>query len=141
MNLTTIPFLFGLLFPIPVQAVELPVIEAPQEAKIEATTTISEKIDIVAEKYKISANMMNKIIKCESNYNPKAVNWSDSHKYSKGSHGIAQFSMETIKDFGKEIGIEDADPYNVDQALEVMAYMLSIGKEKHWTCSHLVKIE
>ena len=71
---------------------------------------------------------------CESGGRADAVNWQDTHKLSQGSHGIAQFSKETIKGFGKAIGIENADPYNVDQSLEVMAYMFSQNKAFHWTC-------
>lgn len=96
--------------------------------------SIPDKIDYFADKYNVESKVMHKIIKCESNYNPRAVNWQDSHRLSKGSHGIGQFSKETIKGFGKEIDIENADPYNVDQALEVMAYMLSEDKGRHWSC-------
>ena len=109
----------------------LPVYQAPEPVK---ELTIDEKITKYAKKHNADEVLMRRIIKCESSFNPKAVNWSDSHKYSKGSHGIAQFSQETIKGYGKAIGLPDADPYNPDEALEVMSYMFSINQQRHWSC-------
>lgn len=99
--------------------------------------TIDEKITRYASQYGASEARMRVVIKCESNFNPEAVNWNDHHATSKGSHGIAQFAQGTIDGFGKQIGIENPDPYNVDHALEVMAYMFSEGQARHWSCYNM----
>lgn len=91
-------------------------------------------VDYYAEKHGVDKTKMNATVKCESSYNPNAVNWSDSHKLSKGSHGIAQFSQETFEHFAKEMGKPYTDPYNPKQALDVMGYMIKNGHGDHWTC-------
>ena len=133
MNIIQISTLLGFfLFPTPAQAIEVPFISP--EVPTVIVETLDTKIDRYAKQYAVSSSAMKKTIMCESGGRADAVNWSDTHKLSKGSHGIAQFSKETIKGFGKAIGIENADPYNVDQSLEVMAYMFSQNKAFHWTC-------
>jgi len=118
--------IIGLLFVVPLHTTEQTVTPEPP--------TIPEMIEKYSEKYHVDKTIISKVIKCESSFNPKAVNWQDSHKLSKGSHGIAQFSYETFNTYSKEIGIKDGDPYNPDQAIETMAYMFSKGKANHWSC-------
>jgi len=96
--------------------------------------TMPELVDFYAEKHGVDKTIMNKVVKCESSYNPNAVNWSDSHKLSKGSHGIAQFSQQTFEQYAKQMGKEYTDPYNPREALDVMGYMISKGLGRHWTC-------
>jgi hypothetical protein len=134
-----IGILLGLMI-YPYQAISQETPFIPPTKPTVVIETIDEKIDRYALKYAVSSSVMRKTIRCESNFNPKAVNWSDSHALSKGSHGIAQFSKETIKGFGKAIGIENADPYNVDHSLEIMAYMFSKGQARHWTCARRIGV-
>lgn len=96
--------------------------------------TMPELVDYYAWKHGVDKVIMNKVVKCESGYNPKAVNWSDSHKLSKGSHGIAQFSQQTFEMYAKKMGKDYTDPYNPKEALDVMGYMLSINQGDQWTC-------
>ncbi len=110
-------------------------IEIPQEANFKMEMTIEEKVKHYALKWGQDVSLFKSVIKCESGFNPNAVNWSDSHALSQGSHGIAQFSKETFLDYAKKMGREDySDPYNPDEALDVMGYMWSIGQEHHWSC-------
>ena len=106
--------------------------EAPERTLKDYTP--KELITHYSRLYGVSEPEMLRVIKCESSLNPNAVNWQDSHRLSEGSHGIAQFSKDTIAHFGKDIGLENPDPYNPKEAIEVMAYMWSIGKQKHWSC-------
>jgi len=102
-----------------------------------ASTTTDDIKALVASyalEYGVSGESMLNTLKCESGLNPNAYNGKDSHKLSKGSHGIAQFSKETFDEFSNKIGIVDGSPYNPDQAIETMAYMFSIGKQHRWTC-------
>jgi hypothetical protein len=105
----------------------------PKEVTL-SDLTMPQLVDYYAGKHGVNKATMNAVVKCESGYNPKAVNWSDSHKLSKGSHGIAQFSQQTFEQYAKAMGETYTDPYNPNQALDVMGYMLSINQGKHWTC-------
>lgn len=124
--------LIGLSPSIPSQTITY--IAPPTEDTITFNMTMPELVDFYADKHGVDKVIMNKTIKCESNYNPKAVNWSDSHKLSKGSHGISQFSKETFEHYAKEMGENYTDPYNPREALDVMGYMISNGLGSHWTC-------
>ena len=81
--------------------------EAPTENMVERTEWTVEEVksmvDYYADKYELSRQVLHKVISCESQYNEKAVNWRDSHRLSKGSHGVAQFSKETFLGFAKQI--------------------------------------
>lgn len=103
------------------------VIEMSKEDYVELTNTF-------AVKWGIDEALFNFVIKCESGYNPDAVNWSDSHKLSKGSHGIAQFSKETFMQFAKQMGEDYTDPYNAREALDVAGYAIKNGYGRHWSC-------
>lgn len=95
---------------------------------------LEQMVDTYAKEYGVNASEMKAVIACESSWNPNAVNWQDSHKESQGSHGLAQYSKETIAMYGEKIGMADADPYDPEEAIEVMAFMFSINKESQWSC-------
>lgn len=111
--------------------------EAP-EPVIQTEWTVQEIKDLVdyyADKHKLSRQVLHKVISCESQYNEKAVNWKDSHKLSKGSHGVAQFSKETFLGFAKQMDRPDYnDPYNPKQALDVSSWAIKNGYGNQWTC-------
>lgn len=90
--------------------------------------------EVFAVKWGLDSEMFHFVIKCESGYNPNAVNWSDSHALSEGSHGIAQFSKETFIQFAKQMGEDYTDPYNAREALDVAGYAIKNGYGRHWTC-------
>ena len=108
--------------------------ESPIEEYPVTKIVIEDMIGYYSQQYSVSKKTMHKIISCESSYNTKAVNWQDSHRYSKGSHGIGQFSQQTFESYAKKMGKDYNDPYNPEHAIEVMAYMLSINQGNHWTC-------
>ena len=96
--------------------------------------TVREGVDFYADKWGVSRKVMHFVVKCESDYNPKAYNGNDKHKNSVGSHGAGQYAKETFDTFSKEMGLENGDPYNPNHALDVMGYMLSKGLGRHWSC-------
>jgi soluble lytic murein transglycosylase-like protein len=101
----------------------------------EVELTMPQLVDFYADKWGVSRNELNVTVKCESGYNPKAFNGNDIHKNSVGSLGIAQFSAETFLHYAKKMGeLEYSNPYDPEQALDVMAYMFSIEQKRHWTC-------
>lgn len=131
--------IIGLFFVTTVKASAPEMTLLQQKQALEALSP-QELVKYYADKYNV-LKMENKIlstIKCESNFNEKAVNMKDLHKGSKGSHGIAQFAYPTIQHYGKQIGIENPDPYNKKEAIEVMVYMFSIGQQNQWTCARKV---
>jgi len=111
--------------------------EAP-EPVVKTDWTVQEVKDLVdyyADKNGVSRQLLHKVVKCESQYNYKAVNMRDSHRLSQGSHGVGQFSKETFIGFSKQMGQEYYnDPYNPEQALDVMSWAIKNGYGNHWTC-------
>ncbi|MGV8131681.1 MAG: transglycosylase SLT domain-containing protein [Candidatus Pacearchaeota archaeon] len=134
MNIITSGILSAILLTSIPQTIEYKNPEPAPVLEVIPEKTPYELVDFYADKWGIDKELLHKVVKCESSYRPDAVNWSDSHKLSEGSHGIAQFSKETFKHYGKDIGLENGDPYNPSEALDVMGYMISIGQGKHWTC-------
>ena len=117
----------------------LPEVEVKKEPVVEkkdfTVDEIKSMVDYYADKHGLSRNILHKVISCESQYNENAVNWNDSHKLSKGSHGVGQFSKETFIGFAKQMGkSEYTDPYNPKQALDVASWAISKGYGYHWSC-------
>lgn len=101
----------------------------------EVELTMPQLVDFYADKWGVSRNEMQVTVKCESGYNPNAFNGNDVHKLSVGSLGIAQFSNETFLHYAKQMGkSEYSNPYNPDEALDVMAFMFSKNQKRHWSC-------
>ena len=101
----------------------------------EVELTMPQLVDFYADKWGVSRVEMKTTVKCESGYNPKAYNGNDIHKLSVGSLGMCQFSNETFLYYAKKMGRTDySNPYDPNEALDVMAYMFSIGQQRHWSC-------
>lgn len=101
---------------------------------VEATTSpeyIKKQISFYVDKYNVSEKLMNKIIQCESGFYWKAWNKKDPHG---GAKGIAQFLQPTFDKWSELAGIKNADIWDVDNQLETMAYMLSKGEARQWSC-------
>jgi hypothetical protein len=92
---------------------------------------IDQKIDRYALEYKVLAEVMRKVIACESAFNEKA--WNKSDPYG-GAKGIGQFLQPTFDAYSKKAGIENGDIWNVDHQLQTMAYMFSIKEQRQWVC-------
>jgi soluble lytic murein transglycosylase-like protein len=89
----------------------------------------------LADFYKLPFETMRDVINCESGWNKNAINKNDPNG---GSHGLLQFQSGTFNHFANELGLEEANPYNPYHALEVGAYMWSIGLENRWSCTKMV---
>lgn len=88
----------------------------------------------MAKKYNTNGDKLVKTIQCESGFKPDAVNWEDSHRTTKGSHGIAQFSKTTMKEFARQSGLNYTDPYNPKESIELMAWAFAHSEANHWSC-------
>lgn len=98
--------------------------EAPELQQKEWTKQeIKESINQYAKQYKVSAEVMDKVVSCESTYNPETV--GDGGK----SYGLVQIHMGY---WGDKVSIEMAK--NPDFALDFLAKKLSEGKGRLWTC-------
>lgn len=63
-----------------------------------------------------------RVAKCESNYNPRAVN-------ERGNwHGLFQYHPETWAEFS------EADIYDWQEQVRVSAYLYSLGQTWRWVC-------
>jgi soluble lytic murein transglycosylase-like protein len=111
---------------LPPQAPNLPVI---------ASSTPQTIIHTYAVKYGVNEKDLTDVIRCESNFNPQAINKSDPNG---GSHGISQFQTATFNSWSVKAGIENGDPYNPDNAIQTMAYMFSKGQQSQWSCWQIV---
>lgn len=88
--------------------------------KIEIMTLIDE----MADTYNVSATVMQKVIQCESSYNPKASNRTSR----EDSWGLAQINRMAHPYISKEQAI---DPVF---ATEFLAKNLAKGKGSMWSC-------
>ncbi len=84
--------------------------------------SIQDKIELYAENYGVSAEVMRNVVKCESSFNPNAVN----HTKKEFSVGLSQINLNVHK-----VTIEEAkDP---DFALDFMAKNLKRNPQM-WSC-------
>lgn len=96
-----------------------------------ASTTV-EKIEYFSGKYGVSYDDMYKLAWCESGLKEKAFNGKDPYG---GAHGIYQYLKPTFATYSKKFGFTEPDIWNVDQQIELTAWMVSLGEAKQWTCS------
>ena len=92
---------------------------------------------------------MSQLIDCESQGNPKAVNWNDAKITGYPSRGILQFQEPTFLNEGKLYGLLPADftlkesnmlINNPELQKEIARNMLRDGKLKQWGCHTKVRV-
>lgn len=76
------------------------------------------------------------VSKCESSFNPQAINRNDPNG---GSKGLMQFQQATFTTYATILQIPVPDIWNVEQQAQVSAYMFSQGLQSQWACSRLLK--
>jgi len=97
--------------------------ESPTREIVFDKETIQDIIGYNAEKYHVSASVMNKVIACESSYNPETI--GDGGK----SYGLVQIHQDY---WGDKITIEQSkDPFF---AIDFLAEKLSKKQGHLWTC-------
>jgi len=110
-----------------------PNVTNPALADTEIPKDVIGKITYYADKYKVSANLMHKIIACESGYDTdiqsKFIRPDGSREQS---FGLVQIYLPAHPTITKEQAI---DP---DFALEFLAKELKAGNAKIWSCYHLI---
>jgi len=91
--------------------------------------SIKDKVGYYAKKYSVSESVMDKVIKCESGYNPNA----NAHTSREDSWGLVQINLKAHKTITKEQAI---DP---DFALNFLAENLARNNGRIWTCFRKIK--
>ena len=99
--------------------------------------TVRELVQKYSLQYGSSPTQLEKVMQCESSGNPNAWNKKDP---GDGSKGIMQFQKNTFYDHAQKLGISDPDIWNVDQQIQIAAYMFSLGEQYQWTCSRLTGV-
>jgi soluble lytic murein transglycosylase-like protein len=131
-------FLIGTTTPKTIELPKLQLIQIAQASVNEPSKpmTNEELVEYYSEKYKVIEKEMLAVINCESGFNPLALNKGDPNG---GSKGIAQFQQETFDRYSQELKIENPDIWNVEQQIEVMAYMFSLKEQHQWSCYNLIE--
>lgn len=80
-----------------------------------------------ANRYKVSESSMNKIIRCESSWNTKAINKSEI-EYSVG---LVQINLRAHKN----ITLDQAEDPNF--SIRFLAYNIAKGNSRIWTCARV----
>jgi hypothetical protein len=89
---------------------------------------IKQRISHYADIYGVSRDVMDFVVKCESNYNPNAVG-DNGHSF-----GLVQIHLMSWKDAGVDYGLA-TDP---EFALDFLARKLKSGDGHLWTCYRLM---
>lgn len=119
-----------------VNAAQAPVVVAKTvQTPVKKVDSIDSMVYKYAAQYNVSAEVMNKVLFCESRFNPNAYNKNDPNG---GSFGIAQFQKTTFEHYSKKAGIENGDYYNPDDSIKTMAYMFSLKQENQWSCYRII---
>lgn len=111
-----------------VQFTEIPVVHAQEIVPEIATTTpeiIKERIKFYADLYKVSEEVMDTIIRCESYYDPKAIGDDGD------SIGLVQINKPSHPE------ITDEQAFDHEFSLDFLAKNLKEGRGKMWTCFKL----
>ncbi len=92
---------------------------------IRTDETIEAKINRIATKYQVSAEVMHTVIHCESRYNPNAV--GDSGK----SRGLVQIHSDYHPT------VTDAMAFDPEYAITFLAERLVLGQGYLWSCYNM----
>lgn len=92
---------------------------------------LNDSIDALSGYYGFSSIEMKDVIRCESEWNIKALNKDDPND---GSKGLLQFQQGTFDYYSTKLGIIEPDIWNPFQQLEVASFMWGKGLQFHWSC-------
>lgn len=108
--------------------------EPPPEVALSLTTR-EEMEAYIRKEYPQRAEEIIKVIACESDFNPQAINRNDPNG---GSKGLGQFQDATFVRYSKLAGINSADVWNPKDSIDTVIYMFKIGAQSQWSCYNLL---
>ena len=98
------------------------------------TGNINDYIERYSSQNGVSSAIIRRVILCESNGNPRAINYNYT---AGGGHptGVAQFLPSTFYTNFRNAGLSGSpDIWNVKQQVEVMTWMAAHGQLYQWSC-------
>lgn len=114
-------------------------LQTPIVVKVQAEETsvqqlpngVKETLNYYAELYGVSKDLVSKIVKCESNFNPDVTG-----DYQAGlvSHGLWQFQLDTFAQYARVYKVKNADINSYQDQTVVAIQMLRDGLRNKWTC-------
>jgi soluble lytic murein transglycosylase-like protein len=78
-------------------------------------------------KYNVDPERSIRIAKCESGFNPLAVN-------ATGHTGLFQFNLRTFKANAKRLSLENPDVFNPEHNIQIATWMFSQNQYWQWGC-------
>lgn len=96
---------------------------------LETKEQVSAYIALEASKLTVDASTVERVIKCESNFNPRAIG---DHGLA---HGRAQFHEETFYRMQKKSGINPDATWDDERTqIKLLIWALKNGSGGEWTC-------
>ena len=96
----------------------------PKNNHVAVPNTIQNTIGYYADKWDVNEDQMIGVIRCESNFKHEGIYGDDGLAY-----GICQFHKPTFL-----ANCDNCDYYSLEDQLDTMGKMWSMGKQSHWTC-------
>lgn len=98
--------------------------------------TLEQMVERKAAEYGVDANYTKKIIACESNWNPKAVNWQGS-----SASGLMMFTRATWLDGNKWRGLNWSldDRFDAEKNVDMAMWFVKKEGWGRWACTKIVK--
>jgi len=121
--------------PEPIKPVVEPVVVAKPivKPKPKPQGSVQQMIIESASKYGVSADKLLRIAKCESGFNPNAINRGYT---AGGGHptGLFQYLPETWTRYQRKLGVSGWNIYNPKHQADLTAFAFSIGGAGEWEC-------
>lgn len=92
--------------------------------------SLEQKIVNSCQKFGCNPNQLIRIMKCESNKNPKAINRRERDNPS----GLFQYKPRTWSNFSRLAGFGTLDIWNEDHQILLTSWAFTNGYKNHWAC-------
>lgn len=109
------------------------IVEATPQPVSAIAAQIQARISYWSQQYGLDPSWLLRVGKCESEYNPSAVN---RHYYAGGGNptGVFQYLPDTWRGFSAEAGLAGASIWDYEAQAHVTAWAFSRGHSGDWEC-------
>jgi len=101
-----------------------------EESSASKKLSLEKKIINSCQKFGCNPNQLIRIMKCESNSNPKAINRRERDNPS----GLFQYKPRTWSNFSRLAGFGTLDIWNEDDQVLLTSWAFANGYQNHWAC-------